>query len=97
MIGRLDDEAPHEVMLVVDAGTGQNALNQAIQFNQAMNLTGISLTKLDGTAKGGIIFAIAKQLGIPIRFIGVGESIEDLRPFDAHEFVDALFDDTNPG
>ena len=92
VIGKLDADAPHEVMLVIDAGTGQNALNQATQFNEAMNLTGISLTKLDGTAKGGIIFAMAKQLGIPIRFIGVGESIEDLRPFDAQEFVDALFD-----
>ncbi|GMQ88125.1 MAG: hypothetical protein BMS9Abin08_1350 [Gammaproteobacteria bacterium] len=92
VLGKLDPEAPHEVMLVVDAGTGQNALNQAQQFNAAIGLTGISLSKLDGTAKGGIIFAIAKQLGIPIRFIGVGEAIEDLRPFDAGEFVDALFD-----
>ena len=87
VLGKLDETAPHEVMLVVDAGTGQNALNQAREFNQAMNLTGITLTKLDGTARGGIIFAIAKQLGIPIRFIGVGESIGDLRPF-----VNALFD-----
>jgi len=77
---------------VVDAGTGQNALNQAREFNQAMHLTGITLTKLDGTARGGIIFAIAKQLGIPIRFIGIGEAIEDLRPFNAHDFVDALFE-----
>ncbi len=92
VLGKLDPEAPHEVMLVVDAGTGQNALNQAQQFNAAIGLTGISLSKLDGTAKGGIIFAIAKQLGIPIRFIGIGETIEDLRPFDAGEFVDALFD-----
>jgi fused signal recognition particle receptor len=76
---------------VVDAGTGQNALNQAQQFNQAVGLTGITLTKLDGTAKGGIIFAIAKQMGIPIRFIGVGEGIENLREFNAKEFVDALF------
>jgi fused signal recognition particle receptor len=91
VLGKLDAGAPHEVMLVVDAGTGQNALNQARQFNQAVSVTGIALTKLDGTAKGGIIFAIAKQLGIPIRFIGVGEAIEDLRPFDAGEFVDALF------
>jgi fused signal recognition particle receptor len=79
-------------MLVVDAGTGQNALNQARQFDAAVNLTGITLTKLDGTAKGGIIFAIAKQLDIPIRFIGIGESIEDLRPFDAADFIDALFE-----
>jgi fused signal recognition particle receptor len=95
VLGKLDIEAPHEVMLVVDAGTGQNALNQATQFNQAVGLTGITLTKLDGTAKGGIIFAIAGQLKIPIRFIGVGESIEDLRPFDAGDFVDALFDRDN--
>jgi len=91
VLGKLDESAPHEVMLVVDAGTGQNALNQARQFNEAVNVTGIALTKLDGTARGGIIFAIAKQLGIPIRFVGVGEAIEDLRPFDAGEFVDALF------
>jgi len=95
VLGKLDATAPHEVMLVVDAGTGQNALNQAREFNQAVGLTGITLTKLDGTAKGGIIFAIAKQLGIPIRFVGVGEAIEDLRPFDAQDFVDALFDNAN--
>jgi len=92
VLGKLDETAPHEVMLVVDAGTGQNALNQAQQFNETVGLTGITLTKLDGTAKGGIIFAIAKQLGIPIRFIGVGEAIEDLRPFVAADFVDALFE-----
>ena len=92
VLGKLDASAPHEVMLVVDAGTGQNALNQAQQFNETVGLTGITLTKLDGTAKGGIIFAIAKQLGIPIRFIGVGEAIEDLRPFVAADFVDALFE-----
>jgi len=92
VIGKLDAEAPHEVMLVVDAGTGQNALNQAQQFDAAVGLTGITLTKLDGTAKGGIIFAIASTLGIPIRFIGVGEGIEDLREFDASEFVNALFE-----
>ncbi len=91
VMGKLDAEAPHEVMLVVDAGTGQNALNQAEQFHQAVGLTGITLTKLDGTAKGGIIFAIAKRLGVPIRFIGVGEGIEDMRVFDAQEFVRALF------
>jgi len=90
VIAKLDAAAPHEVMLTVDAGTGQNALNQAVQFHEAMGLTGLTLTKLDGTAKGGIIFAIAKRLGIPIRFIGVGEAIEDLREFDAGEFVDAL-------
>ena len=92
VLGKLDPGAPHEVMLVVDAGTGQNALNQARQFHAAVSLTGITLTKLDGTAKGGIIFAIAKQLAVPIRFVGVGEGIEDLRPFDAAEFVDALFE-----
>ncbi len=90
VIGKLDAAAPHEVMLVVDAGTGQNALNQAVQFHQAVGLTGIALTKLDGTAKGGIVFAIAQRLGLPIRFIGVGEDIEDLREFDAEEFVTAL-------
>ena len=92
VMAKLDDSAPHEVMLVLDAGTGQNALSQAALFNDAVGVTGISLTKLDGTAKGGVIFAIAKQMGLPIRFIGVGEKIDDLRPFDADEFVDALFD-----
>lgn len=87
---KIDDTAPHEIMLVVDAGTGQNALNQAMEFNNTVGLTGITVTKLDGTAKGGIIFAIANKLNIPIRFIGVGESIDDLRPFDAKEFVQAL-------
>lgn len=89
---RLDPDAPHEVMLVVDAGTGQNALNQAQQFNEAIGLTGITLTKLDGTARGGIIFAIARRTGIPIRFVGVGEGIEHLREFNAADFVAALFD-----
>jgi fused signal recognition particle receptor len=92
VIRKIDPEAPHEVMLVVDAGTGQNALTQAVEFNEAVGLTGITLTKLDGTAKGGIIFAIAERLGVPIRFIGVGEGAEDLRPFDPEEFVHALFD-----
>jgi fused signal recognition particle receptor len=87
---KIDPEAPHEVMLVVDATTGQNALSQAIHFHQAIGLTGITLTKLDGTAKGGILFAIADRLKVPIRFIGVGETIDDLRPFDADEFLDAL-------
>jgi fused signal recognition particle receptor len=91
VMAKLDPEAPHEVMLVLDAGTGQNALAQAKHFQAAVGVTGISLSKLDGTAKGGIIFAIAKQLQLPIRFIGVGESAEDLRPFDAGEFIDALF------
>ena len=92
VLGKLDASAPQEVMLVVDAGTGQNALNQARQFHEVIGLTGITLTKLDGTAKGGIIFAIAKQLGLPIRFIGVGEGIENLREFHAGEFVQALFE-----
>ena len=87
---KLDPQAPHEVLLVIDATTGQNGLNQAVQFHQAVPLTGIALTKLDGTAKGGIVFAIADKLKVPIRFIGVGEAIEDLRPFDADEFLDAL-------
>ena len=90
VMGKLDAHAPHEVMLVLDAGTGQNALNQATQFQQIVDVTGITLTKLDGTAKGGIIFAIAKKLKLPIRYIGVGEAIDDLRPFKATEFVDAL-------
>jgi len=89
---KLDSAAPHEVMLVLDAGTGQNALNQAQVFQQAVGVSGITLTKLDGTAKGGIVFAIARQLQLPIRFIGVGEQAEDLRSFDARTFVDALFD-----
>ena len=89
---KIDPTAPHETLLILDSGIGQNALNQAKQFNDAMGVTGLVLTKLDGTAKGGIIFAIAKQLNIPIRFIGVGEGIDDLRPFDADEFVEALFD-----
>ena len=89
---KLDVDAPHEVMLVLDAGTGQNALSQAKLFTEAVGVSGITLTKLDGTAKGGIIFAIAKQFGLPIRYIGVGEQVDDLRPFVAKEFVDALFD-----
>lgn len=88
---KLDPAAPHEVLLVLDAATGQNALNQATQFNEAVGVTGIVLTKLDGTAKGGIVFAIAEKTGIPIRFIGVGETIDDLRPFEPQEFVKALF------
>lgn len=90
---KLDESAPHEVMLVLDAGTGQNALSQAKHFGEAIGVTGITLTKLDGTAKGGIIFAISHQLNLPIRYIGVGEKIEDLRTFEAKEFVEALFDD----
>ncbi|MBX9761977.1 MAG: signal recognition particle-docking protein FtsY [Pseudomonadaceae bacterium] len=91
VIGKLDESAPHEVLLVLDAGTGQNAINQAKQFNQTVNLTGLALTKLDGTAKGGVIFALAKQFALPIRYIGVGEGIDDLRTFEAEAFVQALF------
>lgn len=87
---RQDPDAPQEVMLILDAGTGQNGLAQARQFHEAVGVTGITLTKLDGTAKGGILFAIAKELNIPIRFIGVGEGVDDLQPFDAEAFVDAL-------
>lgn len=88
---KYDETAPHEIMLTLDAGTGQNAISQAKLFNEAVGLTGITLTKLDGTAKGGVIFAIADQFNIPIRFIGVGEKIEDLRPFNSEEFIEALF------
>lgn len=91
VIGKLDAEAPHEVLLVLDAGTGQNAISQAKYFNQSVELTGLALTKLDGTAKGGVIFALAKQFNLPIRFIGVGEGIDDLRTFEAEPFVKALF------
>lgn len=88
---KIDDTAPHEVMLVLDAGTGQNAINQTKTFLQSVGVTGLTLTKLDGTAKGGIIFALAKQFGLPVRYIGVGEKIEDLRPFNADDFTRALF------
>jgi fused signal recognition particle receptor len=91
IISKLDETAPHEVLLVLDAGTGQNALSQAKLFNETVELTGLVLTKLDGTAKGGVIFALAKQTGIPIRFIGIGEGIDDLQDFDAENFVNALF------
>jgi fused signal recognition particle receptor len=90
VMGRIDPGAPHEVMLVVDAGTGQNALNQAREFNQAIGLSGITVTKLDGTARGGVLFSIASELKLPIRFIGVGESARDLRPFDAGAFINAI-------
>ena len=88
---KLDVDAPHEVMLTIDASTGQNAISQAKLFHEAVGLTGITLTKLDGTAKGGVIFSVADQFGIPIRYIGVGERIEDLRPFKADDFIEALF------
>ena len=89
---KYDESAPHEIMLTLDAGTGQNAISQAKLFNEAVGLTGIALTKLDGTAKGGVMFAIADQFNLPIRYIGVGEKIEDLRPFNAEEFIEALFE-----
>ncbi|GAA4649398.1 signal recognition particle-docking protein FtsY [Kistimonas scapharcae] len=94
VLGKLDETAPHEVLLVMDAGTGQNALSQAKLFNDTVQVTGMALTKLDGTAKGGVVFALARQMQLPIRFLGVGEQIDDLRPFKAAEFVDALFADT---
>jgi fused signal recognition particle receptor len=84
-------DAPHEVLLVLDATTGQNGLEQARKFTETSGVTGIVLTKLDGTAKGGIIVAIARELGLPIRFIGVGEKIDDLLPFDPERFIDSLF------
>ncbi|MBA6362216.1 signal recognition particle-docking protein FtsY, partial [Colwellia sp. BRX8-8] len=88
---KIDDKAPHEVMLTLDAGTGQNALSQTKLFNEAVGLTGLTLTKLDGTAKGGVVFAIADKNAIPIRYLGVGEGIDDLRPFNGEDFIDALF------
>lgn len=91
VLGKLDPAAPHEVMLIVDGTQGQNALAQAMQFHQALGLTGITLTKLDGTAKGGMVFAIAKKLGVPLRYIGIGEGVDDLREFNAAQFVEALF------
>lgn len=90
---KLDATAPHETMLVLDAGTGQNAINQVEEFDKSVGLSGLTLTKLDGTAKGGIVFALAQRTKLPIRFIGVGEQIDDLRPFDAETFVEALFDE----
>lgn len=94
VIGKLDDSAPHEILLVIDASTGQNALAQVKHFQAAVGVSGIALTKLDGTAKGGIIFAISQQYALPVRFIGVGEQMDDLRPFDPEVFVAALFDNT---
>ena len=93
VMGKIDPEAPHETMLVLDGSIGQNALNQARHFHDAIHVTGISMTKLDGSAKGGILFAIANELKIPFRYIGVGEGIEDLRPFDAAQFISAIFND----
>jgi len=93
VVQKHDPYAPHEVMLVVDATTGQNALNQAVQFHEAIGLTGITITKLDGTAKGGILMAIAKRLSLPVRFVGLGEGIDDLEPFDAKTYAEALIGD----
>ncbi len=93
VLQKLDAHAPHEVMLVLDASLGQNALVQARQFHDAVQVTGITMTKLDGTAKGGILFAIANDLAIPFRYLGVGEGIDSLRPFNAAQFVGALFND----
>ena len=87
-----NEDAPHETMLVIDGGSGQNAVNQAKEFNKAITLNGISITKLDGTAKGGVLFAISDELNLPIRYIGIGEGIDDLKPFVAKDFIDALFD-----
>jgi len=91
VLRKLDPEAPHEVLLVLDAGTGQNAIQQTRQFQQAVGVTGLALTKMDGTAKGGVIFALAQEFALPVRFIGVGEQAEDLQPFVAEEFCAALF------
>ena len=96
VLRKLDPEAPHEVMLVLDAGTGQNAIQQTRQFQQAVGVTGLTLTKLDGTAKGGVIFALAQEFQLPVRFIGVGEQAEDLQPFEANAFCAALFDREEP-
>ncbi|MDC0390425.1 signal recognition particle-docking protein FtsY [Candidatus Thioglobus sp.] len=87
-----NENAPHETMLVIDGGSGQNAINQAKEFNKTVGLSGISITKLDGTAKGGVVFAISDELKLPVRYIGVGEGINDLKPFNAKKFVDALFE-----
>ncbi|MFO8005769.1 signal recognition particle-docking protein FtsY [Thioalkalivibrio sp.] len=95
VMGRLDPDAPDEVLLVIDGGTGQNAINQVRQFHEALGVTGLVVTKLDGTAKGGVLFALAEQMGIPVRFIGVGEKAEDLQPFEARAFVRALLNRDN--
>ena len=92
VVGKLDASAPHEVLLVLDAGTGQNAVSQMQQFHKDIGVTGIALTKLDGTAKGSIIFALCKRFGVPVRYVGVGEGVEDLQPFKAEDFVSALLD-----
>jgi len=97
VMGKLDADAPHEVMLVLDSTTGQNAVSQAREFLQVVNVTGLSITKLDGSARGGVVFNIAREFNIPIRYIGVGEKIDDLRPFSAEEYVAAIFDGVNQG
>ncbi|PKM07394.1 MAG: signal recognition particle-docking protein FtsY [Gammaproteobacteria bacterium HGW-Gammaproteobacteria-4] len=94
VIGKLDDSAPHEVLMVIDGTTGQNAVSQLRQFQQAIGVTGLVISKLDGSAKGGVVFALAREFGLPVRFIGLGERMEDLRPFDAESFVDSLLPET---
>ena len=93
VLGKLDATAPHEVLMVLDATTGQNAISQAHMFGEALGVTGIVLTKLDGTAKGGIVIAIHSEFGIPVKYIGVGEGIDDLKPFNSENFIRALFED----
>jgi len=95
VITKLDDSAPHEVLLVIDAGTGQNAMNQMQEFSDAVAVTGLVLTKLDGTAKGGMIFSLYKRFGVPVRFVGLGENLEDLQPFDARNYVEAVLSSDN--
>ena len=92
VMNRIDESAPHSVLLVIDGGTGQNALVQAREFKNSVPVSGLVVTKLDGTAKGGVMFALARELGLPIHFIGVGEQLDDLRPFDAKAYVEAIFD-----
>lgn len=94
VLGKLDDSAPHEVLMVIDGTTGQNAVSQLRQFQQAIGVTGLVISKLDGSAKGGVVFALAREFGLPVRFIGLGERMEDLRPFDAESFVDGLLPET---
>ena len=91
-MNRIDESAPHSVLLVIDGGTGQNALMQAREFKTSVPVSGLVVTKLDGTAKGGVMFALARELGLPIHYIGVGEQLDDLRPFDAKAYVEAIFD-----
>jgi fused signal recognition particle receptor len=95
VITKIDSSAPHEVLLVIDAGTGQNAINQMKEFNNAVTVTGLVITKFDGTAKGGIIFSLVKKFGVPVRFVGLGENLDDLQPFDIDFYVQALLDGSN--